>query len=124
MLQGCWGLREHLAVPGRPETGLWTRIREAASTEGVSGQPKTKWPGRVCWGPTSEEERGQGVVVAGPSWVEVGSRAPRRAAKAGRLCSLGTNLRLHVPVFPMRPLFEQFSVSKWGWGWRRRELVI
>lgn len=65
-----------------------------------------------------------GVVVAGPSWVEVGSRAPRRAAKAGRLCSLGTNLRLHVPVFPMRPLFEQFSVSKWGWGWRRRELVI
>ena len=109
---GCWGLREHLAVPGRPKTGLSARTREAVSTEGVSGQPKMRWPGRVCWGPTSEEERGQGVVVAGPSWVEVGSGAPRRAAKAGGQCSLGTNLHLYLPVFPACPLFEQFSVSK------------
>ena len=112
MCPGCWGLREQLAVPGRPKTGLSARTREAVSTEGVSGQPKMRWPGRVCWGPTSEEEQGQGVVVAGPSWVEVGSGAPRRAAKAGGLCSLGTHLHLYLPVFPAGPLFEQFSVSK------------
>ena len=26
---GCWGLREQLAVPGRPKTGLSARTREA-----------------------------------------------------------------------------------------------
>lgn len=59
-VSGARGAEGAPGVPGRPETGLSTRMREAVSTEGVSGEPKMRWHGRVCWGPTSEEERGQG----------------------------------------------------------------